>query len=93
MAVLVEGRPKSEVASEYGVSRRWVITLVQRYSGFALRQKDWRESGCTMRLAPNAEADASLASLRSFVLAALLVVAAVSMVALAPSRSDAVRRR
>jgi transposase InsO family protein len=30
-AVLVEGRSKSEVASEYGVSRRWVITLVQRF--------------------------------------------------------------
>ena len=38
-AVLVEGRSKSEVAREYGVSRRWVITLVQRYlaegDGFA----------------------------------------------------------
>ncbi len=30
-AVLVGGRSKSEVAREYGVSRRWVITLVQRY--------------------------------------------------------------
>src|SRR6185312_5748511 len=30
-AVLVEGRPKSEVARTYGVSRRWVITLVQRF--------------------------------------------------------------
>ena len=30
-SVLVEGRSKSEVAREYGVSRRWVITLVQRY--------------------------------------------------------------
>ena len=30
-AVLTEGRSKSAVASEYGVSRRWVITLVQRY--------------------------------------------------------------
>jgi transposase InsO family protein len=30
-AVLVEGRSKSEVAREYGVSRRWVITVVQRY--------------------------------------------------------------
>jgi transposase InsO family protein len=28
---LVEGRSKSEVAREYGVSRRWVITVVQRY--------------------------------------------------------------
>lgn len=30
-AVVVEGRSKSEVARQYGVSRRWVITLVQRY--------------------------------------------------------------
>jgi transposase-like protein len=30
-AVLVEGRNKSEVARDYGISRRWVITLVQRY--------------------------------------------------------------
>src|SRR5215217_1921063 len=30
-AVLVEGRTKTAVARDYGVSRRWVITLVQRY--------------------------------------------------------------
>jgi transposase InsO family protein len=30
-AVVVEGRTKSEVARDYGVSRRWVITLVQRF--------------------------------------------------------------
>jgi transposase InsO family protein len=30
-AVLVEGRSKAAVAREYGVSRRWVITLVQRF--------------------------------------------------------------
>jgi transposase len=30
-AVLVAGRSKAEVARDYGVSRRWVITLVQRY--------------------------------------------------------------
>ena len=30
-SVLVEGRTKTEVAREYGISRRWVITLVQRY--------------------------------------------------------------
>ncbi|MEQ3542510.1 IS481 family transposase [Pseudonocardia tropica] len=30
-AVLVEGRSKSEVARTYNVSRRWVITLVQRF--------------------------------------------------------------
>jgi transposase InsO family protein len=30
-AVLEEGRSRSEVARTYGVSRRWVITLVQRF--------------------------------------------------------------
>ena len=30
-AVLVEHRSKSDVARDYRVSRRWVITLVQRY--------------------------------------------------------------
>jgi transposase InsO family protein len=30
-AVVVEGRSKSEVGRDYGVSRRWVITLVQRF--------------------------------------------------------------
>src|SRR3954462_15669810 len=30
-AVLAEGRSKSEVARDYGVSRRWVIEFVQRY--------------------------------------------------------------
>jgi transposase InsO family protein len=31
-AVLEQGRSKSEVARTYGVSRRWVITLVQRFA-------------------------------------------------------------
>ena len=30
-AVLVEDRPKSDVARDHGVSRRWVIALVQRF--------------------------------------------------------------
>jgi transposase len=30
-AVVVEGRSKSEVAREYGVSRYWVQTLVRRF--------------------------------------------------------------
>ena len=30
-AVLVEGRTKSEVARDYGVSRRWVQELVARF--------------------------------------------------------------
>jgi hypothetical protein len=29
-AVLIEGRTKSDAARDYGVSRRWVVTLVQR---------------------------------------------------------------
>src|SRR5690348_8314966 len=31
MAVVLEGRSKSEVARDYGVSRQWVQTLVRRY--------------------------------------------------------------
>lgn len=31
LAVVVEGRPKSEVARDYGVSRRWVQKLTRRY--------------------------------------------------------------
>jgi transposase-like protein len=31
LAVVVEGRSKSEVARDYGVSRQWVQTLVRRY--------------------------------------------------------------
>ncbi|MEO7261401.1 MAG: IS481 family transposase [Jatrophihabitantaceae bacterium] len=31
MAVVLEGRSKSEVARDYGLSRRWVQTLVARY--------------------------------------------------------------
>ena len=30
-AVVLEGRSKSEVARDYGVSRRWVQNLVARY--------------------------------------------------------------
>jgi transposase len=30
-AVLVQGRSKSEVGRDYGLSRRWVVTLVQRF--------------------------------------------------------------
>ena len=48
-AVLVEGRTKSEVAHDYRVSRRWVITLVQRYlaegeTGLAPRSRRPRRS-------------------------------------------------
>ena len=48
-AVLVEGRSKSAVAREYGVSRRWVITLVQRFlaegeAGLAPRSRRLRAS-------------------------------------------------
>ncbi len=30
-AVILEGRPKAEVARDYGVARSWVYTLVERY--------------------------------------------------------------
>jgi transposase InsO family protein len=48
-AVVVEGRSKSEVAREYRVSRRWVITLVQRFqaegeAGLAPRSRRPRSS-------------------------------------------------
>ena len=48
-AVLVEGRSKSEVARTYGISRRWVITLVQRFltegeAGLAPRSRRPRHS-------------------------------------------------
>lgn len=48
-AVVVEGRSKSEVARTYEVSRRWVITLVQRYAadgdaGLAPRSRRPRRS-------------------------------------------------
>ncbi|MDX6238976.1 MAG: hypothetical protein QOG10_3791 [Kribbellaceae bacterium] len=48
-AVLLEGRSKSEVARDYGLSRRWVITLVQRYlaeadAGLAPRSRRPRSS-------------------------------------------------
>ena len=48
-AVLIEGRGKSEVARDYGISRRWVITLVQRYlaegeAGLAPRSRRPRSS-------------------------------------------------
>lgn len=32
-SVVVEGRSKSEVARDYGVSRYWVQQLVRRYEG------------------------------------------------------------
>jgi len=48
-AVLIEGRSKSAVARDYGVSRRWVITLLQRYlaegdAGLAPRSRRPRHS-------------------------------------------------
>jgi transposase InsO family protein len=48
-AVLVEGRSKSAVARDYGVSRRWVVTLVQRFlaegeAGLAPRSRRPRRS-------------------------------------------------
>jgi len=57
-AVLVEGRSKSEVAREYGVSRRWVITLVQRYLADGepgLRPRSRRPRNSPLQTAKNLE--------------------------------------
>src|SRR5271170_6625685 len=57
-AVLVEGRSKSEVAREYGVSRRWVITLVQRYlaeGGAGLQPRPRRPLRSPNRIAKDIE--------------------------------------
>jgi transposase InsO family protein len=57
-AVLVERRNKSEVAREYGVSRRWVITLVQRFlaEGEAgLRPRPRRPLHCPHRVTQDIE--------------------------------------
>src|ERR1700740_2381816 len=57
-AVLVERRNKSEVAREYGVSRRWVITLVQRFlaEGEAgLRPRPRRPVHCPHRVTQDIE--------------------------------------
>lgn len=57
-AVLVEGRSKSEVAREYGVSRRWVITLVQRYlaeGDLGLQPRSRRPHSSPGRTAKNLE--------------------------------------
>jgi transposase InsO family protein len=57
-AVLVEGRSKSEVARDYGVSRRWVITLVQRYlaeGDAGLRPRPRRPHHSPHRTADNIE--------------------------------------
>jgi transposase len=48
-AVKVEGRTKSEVARDYGVSRRWVQELVRRFeaegeAGLELRSRRPRAS-------------------------------------------------
>jgi hypothetical protein len=52
-AVLLEGRSKSEVTREYGVSRRWVMTLVQRYLAEATAAYDYApEDRCTAPTAP-----------------------------------------
>ena len=63
--------------------------------GFALPRTIGVSPGCTtgwLQHGARMQTDASLPLSRSLVLAALLVTAAVSMVALAPSQRDAVRR-
>jgi transposase InsO family protein len=57
-AVLAEGRSKSEVARQYGVSRRWVITLVQRYlaeGGAGLLSRSRRPQSSPQRTAVDVE--------------------------------------
>ena len=57
-AVLVEGRTKSEVARDYGVSRRWVITLVQRFlaeGDAGLEPRSRRPNHSPDRIAPEVE--------------------------------------
>jgi transposase InsO family protein len=59
-AVVVEGRSKSEVARTYGVSRRWVITLVQRFlaegeAGLQPRSRRPKRSPCQLEAAAEDE--------------------------------------
>ena len=57
-AVLDEGRSKSEVARTYGVSRRWVITLVQRFEAEGaegLRPRSRRPARSPKRTPPDLE--------------------------------------
>ena len=56
--VLDEGRSKSEVARTYGVSRRWVITLVQRFEAEGaegLRPRSRRPARSPKRTPPDLE--------------------------------------
>jgi transposase InsO family protein len=60
VAVVVEGRSKSEVAHDYGVSRRWVQTLVARYQAegeAAFTPRSRRPHSCPSRT-PTAVEDA-----------------------------------
>ena len=43
-AVVFEGRSKSEVARDYGISRRWVITLVQSSCARPSTERDTRRA-------------------------------------------------
>jgi transposase len=57
-AVLVEGRPKAEVARDYGVSRRWVVTLVQRFlaeGGAGLQPRSRRPNRSPTRVSVDVE--------------------------------------
>ena len=63
MAVVVEGRAKSEVARDYGVSRQWVQTLVARYrvEGEAAFEPRSRRPHGNPRRTPGAVEDAIVA--------------------------------
>jgi transposase InsO family protein len=63
LAVVLEGRSKSEVARDYGVSRQWVQTLVARYQaeGEAAFEPRSRRPRSNPRRTPSAVEDAIVA--------------------------------
>ncbi len=65
-AVVVEGRSKSEVAREYGVSRRWVQKLTARYpaEGEAGLEPRSRRPRCSAQQVP-AELEEEIVGLRN----------------------------
>src|SRR4051812_223720 len=63
LAVVAEGRSKSEVARDYGVSRQWVQTLVARFldEGEAAFEPRSRRPHSSPRRTPGAVEDAIVA--------------------------------
>lgn len=73
LAVVLEGRSKSEVAGEYGVSRRWVQKLVARYhvEGEAAFEPRSRRPNSSARRTPGGVEDAVVALRKELVGAGL----------------------